>query len=426
MTKQYLHEDNKYVNLDRVPEIGAHGDVENDHLPEDEDDVQSDNAEMEGESGTYEGFFKIFHPSNAASGALNFYIRLLILKLPSQQLHEFWYTPHPFTRFLHHYDLEFRWDHACSLNTITLSILLKHQGASIHALNFSTTESKKRDLANLKLGSLTTLGMAELDYIDPWATELLTKNHQNLRHLRLGNELDCVFEYAEGAGVDRDESRRFCLTQKFSKALQKKVAALKRTSASVIRLESLSLVGLDIYDFANGLIEPEFDFSSLSRLTLESCSGLDASFPLLMGARDSRRKTKSALGLNTLAIRYENTSNGFLQGLEDFLLSLKPLAHLHVLLEGDYDGAIRLQKVLRVHGKSLRSLVWDERRAPKIQTLDKANIFSPDHENLEVVSRHCSGLEALGISLDWEDIIGSERNHKKVRGGLWVVHLFLC
>lgn len=426
MTKQYPQEDKKYVNLDRVPETDAHDDVEKYHLPEDEGDAESDDAETDRVSEMSSRVFKRFHPSEAAFGALNVYIGLLILKLPSQQLHTFWYTFHPVARFLHQSDLDSRWDHAFSLSTITLSILLKHQGASIHALNFSTTESKRRDLANLKLESLTTLGMAELDYIDPWATELLTKNHRNLRHLRLGNELDCVIEYAEAACVDCDESRRFCLTQKFSKVLQKKVAALKRPSASVIRLESLSLVGLDIYDFANGLIEPEFDFASLSRLTLESCSGLDASFPLLMGARDSRRKLKSALGLNTLAIRYENTSNGFLRGLEDFLLSLKPLVHLHVLLEGDYDGTVKLHEVLRVHGKCLRSLVWDERKAPRLEMCCNTNIFSSNYENLEVVSNHCPGLEALGISLDWEGITGSEKHHKKVKGGRWVAHLFSC
>lgn len=124
-----------------------------------------------------EEIFEIFPPFHSASVTLNFYIGLLILKRPSQQPHAFWYSSHPGAHFLHHSASEFRCDHAYSFSTITLSILLKHQGASIHALNFSTTESKKRDLANSKLESLTTLGMAELGYIDPWATELLAKNH---------------------------------------------------------------------------------------------------------------------------------------------------------------------------------------------------------------------------------------------------------
>lgn len=268
--------------------------------------------------------------------------------------------------------------------------------------------------------------MADLDCIDTWATELLAKNHQNLRHLRLGNELECVNEYAERACVDRRESRRFTLTEKFSEIMRKNVAALKRPSASVIRLESLSLVGLDIDHFAHGLIGPEFDFASLSTLTLESCSGLDASLPLLMGARDSRRKKKSALGLHTLAIRHENISNEFLRGLEDVLVSMKPLVHLHILLEGDHDGTVKLHKILRVHGKCLRSLVWDERIAPRLEMLDDTNNFSSNHENLEVVSKHCPGLEALGISLDWEDITESEKHHEKVKGGHWVAQLFSC
>lgn len=130
-----------------------------------------------------------------------------------------------------------------------------------------------------------------------------------------------------------------------------------RRDPQLLLLEPLSSVGLDIYYFANGLFEPEFDFASLSTLTLESCSGLDACFTLLIGVRDSRRKQKSALGLHTLAIGHENTSNIFLCVLEDVLLSLMPLVHLHILLEGDHDGTVKLHKVLRAHENCLRSLV---------------------------------------------------------------------
>lgn len=168
ITKQYPQEDKSYVNLDKVPESDDDDVVGNDHQSGDEGDAESDVDEK---------IFEIFPPPHSASGALKAYIGLLILKLPSQPLHTFWYSSHPGEHFLHQSDSEFGCDHAYSLSTITISILLKHQGASIHALNFSTTESRKRDLANLKLESLTTLGMAELRYIDPWATELLAKNH---------------------------------------------------------------------------------------------------------------------------------------------------------------------------------------------------------------------------------------------------------
>ena len=268
------------------------------------------------------------------------------------------------------------------------------------------------------MGSLTNLGMAELGIVDSLATELLARNHQNLRHLRLGSELDLVKEYANNGYMDSNGTARFCLTETFAEIMQKKVAALKEPSTPVVRLKSLSLIGHDLYAFAKGLVEPEIDFNCLSILTLESCENLEAAFPLLGGLGDGRRKTKSALGLHTLAIRHENTSDDFLQGLEDFLVSLKPLAHLHVLLEGDYDGTIKMRKVLRVHGKSLRSLVWDERTGPRRDVHGDTTTFPDDHENLETVSKHCPGLKALGISLDWSDIACSEGNHKKVKRSL--------
>lgn len=91
MTKQYLREDQNYVNLDKGPGTGAQDGFENDQLPGDEVDAESDNAESEGELDVDERIFRIFHPSNSASSALNVCIRLLILKLPLQQLHTFWY-----------------------------------------------------------------------------------------------------------------------------------------------------------------------------------------------------------------------------------------------------------------------------------------------------------------------------------------------
>lgn len=71
--------------------------------------------------------------------------------------------------------------------------------------------------------------------------------------------------------------------------------------------------------------------------------------------------------------------------LEDVLLSLMPLVHLHILLEGDYDGTVKLHKVLRAHEKCLRSLVWDERIAPRLELLGGTNTLSYNHLDLEVV-----------------------------------------
>ena len=314
-----------------------------------------------------------------------------------------------------------RWEHACSLDALTISIVLKHQGASFRALNFGkcTGNWRKADLARLKIENLTTLGIGELETAGggPWATELLARNYQKLRHLRLGSDKCLATDYAEDGLLDTDESKRFQQTKEFAELMKVKVTALNEPSTPLLRLESLSLIGLDLSAFAKAFFEPVIDFKSLSVLKLESCAYLKTALPLLMGTGSGRPKAKSALRLHTLSIRHENTSNEISRELETFLISLKPLAHLHLLLEGDYEEIIDLHRVLQVHGKCLRSLVWDERTCPRSEVRADYTLL-PDHQddhlNLKVVAKHCPGLKALGMSLAWGDILKSEKCHKKV------------
>ena len=280
------------------------------------------------------------------------------------------------------------------------------------------------DLANLKMETLTTLGMAELGLVDSLATELLAKNLETLRHLRLGSELDLAEHYATSGDMDPNENERFDLAYTFREFLREKVAATNEPSTVVVRLESLSLIGLDLHTFADRSIAPEIDFDCLGMLTLESCCGLEEAFPLFLGPKDGTRKAKSTLGLHTLAIRHENASAEFCRVFEKFLLSLKPLTHLHVLLEGPHDDYdIQWRKILQVHGKSLCSLLWDERVGPRQLMSDDNYVFSPDHETLEIVARHCPGLKALGISLKWEDMTGSVEHREKVNVVLQLCYL---
>ena len=321
------------------------------------------------------------------------------------------------------------WEHACSLSPRTLMTLLKQHGVSIHTLEFREFSRKwgKTDLANLKMERLTALGMAELGTLGPLATELLAKNHRTLRHLRLGSEFDLAEQYAKSGYMDLDEIERITLSDTFRNTLQKKFAVLNEPSTVVVRLESLSLIGFDLLIFA-GLSGLEFDFNCLGMLTLESCSGLEKALPLLMGPKSGTRKAKSALGLHTLAIRHENAGADFNRVFEKFLLSLKPLTHLHVLLEGHCDYNVNFRKILQVHGKSLQSLLWDERAGPR-RDVSEDNVFSLDHEDLEMIAGHCPGLKALGISLDWVAITGPGDYHKKVKvvlGLCYRLHADLC
>ena len=273
----------------------------------------------------------------------------------------------------------------------------------------------------MTMEDLTTLGIGEVGTSTgvPWALELLARNYQKLRHLRLGTDEFLATDYAAEGVLDSDERGRIEQTDIFAELMKVKVAALNETSTPRLRLESLSLTGLDLNAFAKGFFEPVIDFKGLSVLTLESCACLEAALPLLMGTGTGKRREKSALRLRTLAIRHENLSNECSRELRTFLVSLKPLTHLHVLLEGNYDEIIDLHKVLQVHGTCLRSLVWDERAGPRSEVREDSALL-PDlqkvHLELRTIAKHCPGLKALGISLEWGGILQSEKSHKKVNG----------
>ena len=311
--------------------------------------------------------------------------------------------------------MQFRWEHACSLDQLTLSILAKHQGASINNLSIRKYNGgwKNKDLEQFAAGGFSTLSIAELGRTGFWPTQLPIRNLQNLRHVVLGSESLVAMSYALRGYVDIEEDRRVGITDAFVIYMNAEAQALGESSTSVVRLESLSVIGLDLLPFVKGSIEPVFDFNSLSVLILESCAGLEAAFPLLMGAGAGRCKVKSGIRLHSFKIRHEDTSDDFLPKLETFLLSLKPLARLHVLLEGEYEVTIELDKVLQVHGKSLRSLIWEERSGPRVGLKDETTYVPDDYQNLKLVAKHCPGLKALGIPLNWDDL--SERNHKQVK-----------
>ena len=302
----------------------------------------------------------------------------------------------------------FRWGHPCFLSANTLSTVLRLQGTSLRSLSFReyTGAWRPANLAELKIGGLTFLDMTELRVSLDWPMELLARNYRTLRHLRLGKEIDLFYAYTRDGNLDIDGYNRITKTRRFAESMKERIAALEEPSTPVVQLESLSIVGLDLLPFVNGSTKPVIDFNSLSVLTIESCSGLSQALRTLM---KSGAESGKALGLHTLKIRHENTSDKLLMRLELFLLSLRPLAHLHVLLEGSYDESVfKMQKVLQFHGTCLRSLVWDGRTGPRNDTGPDTACFGNPYENLELIAQYCPGLRALGISIYWKIIEGDE------------------
>ena len=291
----------------------------------------------------------------------------------------------------------------------------------MHTLNFREYDGpcKRADLARLEMEGLTTLCIPGLNepYGD-WPLDLVAKNHKSLRHLQIGSEVDLASEYATGGYTDSDETFRFGETEYLAESMKRKFDDFNDSSLSnrSLRLESLSLIGLDLNVLLTASVEPVLDFSSLGTLTLESCAGLRMAFPLLIGPGAGRAKVESKLRLHTFVMRHENTTDGILlREIQTFLLSLKPLTNLHVLLEGTLFVDIELRKIFKHHGERLRSLIWDEREGPRADLQHDQTYFLDYYDGLKLIAKFCSGLKALGISLDWEKITGSRKTREKVR-----------
>ena len=200
--------------------------------------------DIDREEGDWQGLdlFGIYRPLDSASNALNALIRVLIEKLPPQQLHMFWYTSSPpiahTLPLSDSYIVRSRWEHPSPLNTLTFSTLLKQQRSSMHTLNFREyrRDWDKEDLENLRIRGLRNLAMTELGVVDSWSTELLARNHRNLRHLALGSEVDLAREYAKNGSAGLDGVNSFVLADTFKETMNEKVKALHESSTPVVQL----------------------------------------------------------------------------------------------------------------------------------------------------------------------------------------------
>ena len=173
-------------------------------------------------------------------------------------------------------------------------------------------------------------------------------------------------------------------------------------SVPVLKLESLKIIGLDLRLFVNGSFRPLTDFGTLTSLILESCCGLFEALPMLTVVSGGRTVSRLP-NLQSLTIRNEDDHHpDFTRTLDYFLRSLSPLRTLHLLLSGYYD--MRSSKeLLKVHGATLRSLVWDERLGRRYDLADDRLIDLRDAGRLTIIVKHCPNLVELGISVRWSN-----------------------
>lgn len=240
-----------------------------------------------------------------------------------------------------------------------------------------------------------------------WVAKMIAKNAQTLHHLSLGFTTGMAQLFARGRSPPYN-----VLSRAFAAGVKGTLSDSDMEPLIHLSLESLSLVGLDLGCVIRGEMALDIDFRNVTELRLESCSGLSQAFSLFIGQGDS---SKLALGaLQDLFVRLEDPDPNFSTSLETFLTSVRGLTHLQVLIE-KVPAVQNLEPILRIHGKTLRTLVWDERSGPRKKLGVCTSRFSANLGHLKVISRNCPSLILLGIPLDW-NLIGSSDSkvHDKV------------
>ncbi|KAL8771691.1 MAG: hypothetical protein Q9209_002882 [Squamulea sp. 1 TL-2023] len=255
---------------------------------------------------------------------------------------------------------------------------------------------ESRELPGLQLLSLSSLPRDS----SCWLLGVIENHTSTLKYLCLGAESFAVKSYyTPGHHFDAD------LDDNVDAFVEDMVGNLDpddRTDAvlePLLQLDTFILKGLDI----TRLIKLDFclvNLSALTSLSLESCRGLEPFFDMLPGSgTDQSSPLVAKLQLRSLYIRYERSNQQLRRKLLNFLTSISGLTNLSILLESP-DEPGHYQEVLERHGRSLRTLVWEERvgRLVGFSALpDRAHLLG----DVEAIAEYCPNLIELGIPFDW-------------------------
>ena len=238
-----------------------------------------------------------------------------------------------------------------------------------------------------------------------WEAAMITKNAATLNHLRLGFISHIAHDFALKRPPQFDK-----MSAQFSDTMCDFLSGLNLSEVH-LSLGSLHLCGLNLGSVLQGKVALDIDFTKITQLRLESCPGLSQAFSILLDPAGSSRIALDAL--EDLFIRLEDPDAHFSNSLESFLTSIPGLIHLRVLI----DNALAnqdLEPILEVHGKTLRTLVWDERSGRRTRLDTSTSLLSTGLRRLVVVSEKCPSLTILGIALDWEHLTSARHYYTTV------------
>ena len=285
------------------------------------------------------------------------------------------------------------WEHSCELDVSTLRLLYERQEANLRTL-FCTRFSLLDSIPKSVIGAIYSLSVESMDLeCCWWEAAMIIKNAATLNHLRLGFVTRIAHDFALEVRPQYDD-----MSTQFSGTMGEILSDLNLSEVH-LSLGSLHLCGLNLASVLQGKVALDIDFTKITQLRLESCPRLIQAFSVLMDPAGSSRIALDAL--EDLFIRLEDPDAHFSNSLESFLTSIRGLIHLRVLIDNalaDQD----LKPILEVHGKTLKTLVWDERIGRRTRLDASTSVLSTSLSRWKVVSQKCPSLKILGIALDWE------------------------
>ena len=252
-----------------------------------------------------------------------------------------------------------RWEHNCELDVSTVNLLFERQKTSMRSFLCNRFSSSSDVLGSVGKGihRLSVEGMDPDPNDCKWAGRMIVENAETLDVLDLGFTTRIAHDFALNRRPPHD-LMTILLAIAVTEALHKSNQELLLT----LSLRKLHLCGLDLGSFIRGEMALDIEFNNIVELRLESCPGLSQAFPLLTGQGNPSKATLGAL--RDLFVRFEDRDQNLPTSFENFLTSLPGLNHLQVLIDNCFTVQ-KLEPILQVHGKTLTTLIWDERSGPR-------------------------------------------------------------
>lgn len=202
-----------------------------------------------------------------------------------------------------------------------------------------------------------------------------------------------------------DNDQHLQLTERFRHELENCLATLHGSSSAALSMNSLTLVGFDLLALEDGKHYPIIDWRNLRTLALKSCSQLDG---MLIFLQSAITKPGGAVCLKSFHLRSDSFT---IKTVKDFFMSFNGLINLSLLLEDHllenhtrrllsyYESM--LLNVLKIHGPTLRSFVWNVRWRERTSFEKETCQAEFGNKHITFISKFCPLLKELGLTFDW-------------------------